>query len=143
MTSVRTNAAHGRAVARRRVSGFTLIELMIVVAVIAILAAIAYASYSFATIKARRSAAQSCLMENAQRMERFYTVNLSYGGAPDPAGACITELNGFYTFDFVGTPDGSTFQIEAEPTSRQNDTLCGTMTINQAGVRTPDTDRCW
>ena len=138
-----TRRAGRQGMARRPAKGFTLIELMIVVAVVAILAAVAYASYSFATIKARRSAAQACLMENAQRMERYYTTNLSYTGAPAPSGACTTELTGFYTFDFDGVPEARSFVVQAQPTDRQKDTRCGTMSINQLGVRTPNTDGCW
>lgn len=52
--------------ARRSVAGFTLIELMIVVAIVAILASVAYASYDFAMIKGRRSAAAGCALEGAQ-----------------------------------------------------------------------------
>ena len=61
--------------------GFTLIELMIVVAIIAILTSIAYPSYLEHIKKSRRSDAQSSLNEFASAMERFYTINGSYAGA--------------------------------------------------------------
>ena len=58
--------------------GFTLIEVMITVAIIAVLTAIAYPSYESHVTKTRRAAAAGCLLERAQFMERFYTTNLSY-----------------------------------------------------------------
>lgn len=123
--------------------GFTLIELMITVAVVAILVTIAYASYQSFVIKSRRSAAQACLMQTAQLMERHYTTALSYAAAPAPAGACITELTGFYAFSFVGAPTASAFQVQAVPTAAQPDSKCGTMTVNQTGNTTPTTSGCW
>ena len=68
--------------------GFTLIELMVVVAIVAILATIAVASYEYAVTKSRRSAAANCLQERAQFMERYYTTNLTYVGAPSPPAQC-------------------------------------------------------
>lgn len=129
----------------RRLSerGFTLIELMITIAVVAILATIAYASYQSFVMKSRRSAAQACLMQTAQLMERHYTTALSYAAAPAPAGACVTELAGFYVFSFAAAPTASAFQVQAEPTAAQPDTKCGTMTVNQTGSTTPATNGCW
>lgn len=135
----RGGATHGRGV----VLGFTLIELLITMAVLAILVTIAYASYQSFIVKSRRAAAQTCLTEAAQMMERHYTTALSYAGAAAPAGACITELGPFYNFAFVGTPDASTYVIQAAPTAAQPDTKCGTMSVNQAGVNSPSTAGCW
>lgn len=123
------------AAAQRRQRGFTLVELMVVVAILGILAAIAYPSYTQYLVKARRTAAATCLQQNAQFMERYYTTNLSYAGAPDPQ-LCDPDLNGFYAIGFSGAPAARTFIIQAVPTARQNDSLCGTLTINQQGVRT-------
>ncbi|WDS37474.1 type IV pilin protein [Pseudoxanthomonas sp.] len=119
---------------RAGVTGFTLIELMITVAVIAILAAIAMASYNWAMVKSRRAAAVTCLQQGAQFMERYYTTNMSYKDATVPT-TCDGVSATFYTVS-GGTPTASAFTITATPTSKQNDTLCGTLTINQQGVRT-------
>ena len=73
------------------IQGFTLIEVMIVVAVIGILAAIAYPSYQESVTKTRRSAAQGCLVEMAQFMERFYTTNMRYDQTA--AGVAVALAN--------------------------------------------------
>lgn len=124
-------------------AGFTLMELMITVAVVAILAAIALPSYEFAMVKSRRTAAQGCLTEQAQFMERFYTTNMTYTGAPAPS--CSSDLNPHYAIGFVGTPNGTGYVLQIVPQGRQSvaETKCGTMTIDQTGLKTGATTDCW
>ena len=131
----------------RQVRGFTLIELMIVVGIVAILATIANASYQSFVLKSRRAAAATCLMERAHYMERYYTTQLTYAGAPNPA-QCGPDLNSFYTIAFSGTPAAKSFTITATPANAQtSDTKCGTLSINAQGVRgktgTGSVDECW
>ena len=131
----------------REARGFTLLELMIVVAILAILSTIAYASYQNQVIKSRRSAATTCLQERAQFMERYYTTNLTYAGAPAPA-QCGPDLNPFYAIAFSGTPAAKTYVVTATPQGGQtSDTRCGTLSINAQGVRTESgtgtVDECW
>ena len=71
--------------------GFTLIELMIVVAVIAILASIGYPSYAEYVAKSRRAAMTATLLQGQQWMERFYTENFSYYQVRG-SGAVVSEL---------------------------------------------------
>lgn len=134
----------------RNAGGFTLIELMVVVAIVAILAAIAYPSYTNHVTKTRRGAGAACAMESAHFMERYHTTNLSYEGAALPATACMNELADFYEIRLAAEPTAGAFVIEAEPQGAQasNDTLCGTITINQAGTRTESgtatsASQCW
>lgn len=126
-----------------------MIELMITVVVIAILAAIAYANYSQYVTRSRRAAATGCLLETAQFMERYYTANLTYVGAPNPPAQCVPETAQFYGLSLGGV-GAKAYTLTATPTGSQltRDTLCGALTLNAQGVRgeggsaTAITD-CW
>ena len=136
------------AISRPRLArGFTLIELMIVVAILAVLAAIAFTSYSNQVIKSRRAAATTCLQERAQFMERYYTTKLTYTGAPATPAQCGPDLNSFYTISFSTAPAGKNYVLAATPTSLQNDSKCGTLTLSAQGVRSKDGTgslaECW
>jgi type IV pilus assembly protein PilE len=128
----------------RSARGFTLIELMIVIAIVGILTAIAVASYDFAVVKSRRGAAQGCLMEAAQYMERYYTTKFTYKDAVLPD--CSSDVTPHYALSFVAAPD-TTFTIQAVPSSDQaaKETHCGTMTIDDKGVKTASISggNCW
>lgn len=128
----------GAANGRRRSSGFTLLELMIVIGIIAVLASIAYGTFQRNVVETRRKAATACLQEGAQFMERYYTTRLTYVGG-DPAPACENDMAAFYTFPAPGAAATATgYVLTAVPQGQQagRDTLCGTLGINQAGTRT-------
>jgi type IV pilus assembly protein PilE len=121
-----------------RHAGFSLIELMVVVLVLAVLAAIAMPRYQMHVVKARRMAAISCLMDQAQVQERWRTRIFSYVGAP--AAPCTGELGG-YRIEVRGTRAG--YQLEAIPLPGSGDMACGVLGLDQAGARSPAEPRCW
>jgi type IV pilus assembly protein PilE len=119
--------------ARERQKGFTLIELMIVVAILGILAAIVYPSYQRYVKRANRVDAQAVMLENVQFMERYFTSNTSYAGAVLPK----TESgSGKYTISFLVDPTDTAFTIRAVPVGGYTDAECGTLTISHTGAKT-------
>jgi type IV pilus assembly protein PilE len=119
--------------------GFTLIELMIVVAVIGILATIAYPSYQDYVRKARRIDAQGVMLDIQLQQEKYRVNHVSYGS--------LTDLGSFpsdyYTYAISGnTASAYTITATAKSgTSQASDTGCTSMNLNQASARTPDS--CW
>src|SRR3546814_13283237 len=106
---------------KTQMRGFTLIELMVVVAIIAILASIAYPAYTDYIVKTRRSAGAACLLEQAQFMERYYTTNMGYSSAALPTTACRTELSAHYSFAFSAGPAAATYTLTATPQGRSEE----------------------
>ena len=123
--------------------GFSLIELMTVVAVLAILTAIAYPSYTNYIVKTRRTAAKACMTQISNYMERYYTTNMNYTAAVDPKLDCESTAQTGNFYSWTVTPGAAAYTITAAPTAQQPDTTCGTLTLNQAGTRTPATTGCW
>ena len=124
------------------VRGFTLIELMVVVAVVAILVAIAVPSYSEAVRKGKRGQAKSDLVEAAQIAERYKTINNTYTGLSAGTTSDDEIFNqspktgtANYTIATSGTPDATTFKLTATPTWGQADDRCGVLSIDAAGVK--------
>ncbi len=130
----------------KHAKGFTLIELMIVVAVVAILATIAMPSYQEHVRKSRRAQAKADLVELAQQLERHHTVQNSYAGLTLPFTQSPRDGTSRYTLSYVGTPAAGTFTIQAVPGEGQSSDKCGTLTLDQAGRKTSSAStvaECW
>jgi type IV pilus assembly protein PilE len=130
--------------------GFTLIELMIAVAIIGILLRLAYPAYQNSVMKSRRADAKTALLDLAQREERFLATQNQYStSAPAlgyASGSTITPAspmtiqNGsssFYTLA-VSAPTTTSFTATATPTGPQlsKDTQCGAFSIDNTGRQT-------
>lgn len=135
--------------------GFTLIEVMIVVAVIGILAAIAMPSYTQYIARANRGAAKSVLLEAAQFMERHRSSNFTYVGAVLPTRLTQAPSEGAsrYVVSIVDSggdaqttaTEAARFTITATPNG-WTDTTCGTLSLTNLGVKgqtNGDAATCW
>jgi type IV pilus assembly protein PilE len=131
--------------------GFTLVELMITVAIIAIISAIAYPNYTRYVMRSNRTDATAALLRLAAAQEKFYLQNNTYTTTITNVGSANSE-HGYYTIT-IDTGNATTFTASATaPTgSRQrNDTDCRTFTITAAGVKgaskadtTANDAACW
>jgi len=141
-----------------RQTGFTLIELMIVIVIIGILVAVAIPAYTNSVQKAYRTDAKTALLDLATREEKFYSVNNQYTstlsnlypGLATPALAVASGGTSYYTISAPtvnGPPTASiaSFTASAAPTGSQVNDPCGTFTITSTGLTTVSgtATNCW
>ena len=128
--------------------GFTLIELMIVVAVVAILASIAVPSYQEQIRKSRRAQAKADLVEYAQLAERYFTVNNTYVGFTLPTSQSPREAGATARYNLPApTTTATTFTLTANATGAQASDRCGDLSITNTGQKgetgSASLEECW
>lgn len=134
----------------KQLRGFTLIELMVVVAVVAILATIALPSYQDSVRKSRRGQAKTDMLEITQALERHYSINRDYSTFAVPADWDQSPREGDAQYVVTGfdamTP--TAYELTATPQGGQaNDLRCGTLRIDSRGRKfvsgTDSVADCW
>lgn len=124
--------------------GFTLIEVMIAVAIVAIIASLAYPSYREHVLRTHRADCTAVLLEAASALERYYSANNSYAGAtvgangiPStcPKDAAAAGGTARYNITLALSNANLAYTLTATPTGGQTADVCGNLTLTQTGVK--------
>lgn len=128
-------------------NGFTLIEMLITVAIIGILAAVAYPAYNQFVYKGARAEAMSALLDIANKQEQYYANNHEYTNSLQRLRVAATTETGLYSIRIVS--DGSSFTVTAAANDAPatKDLQCTSFSINDLGQKqvtgTADAAACW
>ena len=134
-----------------RARGFSLIELLVVMAVIALLAAVALPSYTRYVLRSHRSSAITAVLDLASRQARYYTTNNTYttsltalGYPSDPMP--VTDTSNRYYDLSVSAASATGFTVQAAPVGNQQSDTCGTYSYTDLGVKSISSGTlgdCW
>lgn len=124
-------------------SGFTLIEILIVVTLLAVLMTLAYPSYQQYQLRAHRANAIGQLMSIALCQERLLITLGSYD-----TGRCLPPATARHNFQYQSGSGAKNFVVEARPIGAQSDDVCGSLNLNHLGQRgisgrLSQQSRCW
>lgn len=134
--------------------GFTLMELMIVIAIVAILVAVALPAYQDSVLRSNRVAGKGILLDVASRQEQYFINNKEYAdtlvklGLPasyyiDSENSInVTASDSTYLIT-LARPTPSTYTLTATPQNRQAKDKCDKFALTESNVRTPTTAGCW
>ena len=130
----------------KKSKGFTLIELMIVVAIIGLLTAVSISFFGDNVVSSNRTDGRAALGEGAASLEKCKSLYGTYNNANCNSVVPGTSSSGYYTITNVRAV--STFTLTATPVTGQpqaNDTSCTRMTLTNTGLKggTPTTNECW
>lgn len=121
-----------------RTRGFTLLELMIALAVVGVLTAIAYPSYKMSMLKSHRTDAMAALAQDQSILERCYAQNFSYAGCASLPAFPHNSTQSYYSIS-LSNLSASTYLLTATATTTGNqneDTTCATLSVDQANQKT-------
>ena len=134
-------------------SGYTLLEILITLAIIGVLAAVALPSFQSSSLRATRAEAKTALLEAASDQERFYSANSSYSTnalpLANPAQEFKSSRDGNYQIAVAACGAGTIancFVATATPLGGQADDECTTLTLSNTGVRGStgaSVEECW
>jgi type IV pilus assembly protein PilE len=130
----------------KSVKGFTLLELLVALAIVGILASIALPSYSSAMQNTRRSVAMAELQSLTLFMERVYGENMSYapgGSAPTLPFTVSPKTGGDEFYDLTVASSATTYTLTATPKNAQSGDRCGALSIDYLGNLSASQSDCW